>query len=102
MNPESKRFLNDLSRAAELRANGIGWNAIARTLGHPAETCQSWPKRYPLAWARLLDEDMREMMCQARREAIQALQRLLRSENPRIVLSAAGGRVRRPAPRSWP
>ena len=89
MAPKSHQFLNDLTRAAEMRANGIGWNAIARTLKCSPETCQSWPKRFPRTWDSLLGEANREVLHQARGEAIQALRQLLRSSNPHIVLSVA-------------
>ena len=81
--------MDELNRAAELRANGIGWNEIGRMLNCRPDICQSWPRLYPRTWAYLLAEATREMLHLARSEAIQTLRRLLRSTNQYSSLAAA-------------
>src|SRR5262245_62027147 len=49
----SKRQAFRVGRAAQLRAAGNSWQAIAQLLGCRPQTCQRWPIQYPEWWARV-------------------------------------------------
>ena len=84
----SKQLLHRLDRAAELRANGIGWNAIARTLKCRPKTCRSWSMRYPRIWAILQVIATRAALRDAQMEALHTLRLLMRSSYPKVAFAA--------------
>ena len=42
-----------LAVAAELRAAGATWEAVARRVGRESSTCRKWPSRYAADWAAM-------------------------------------------------
>src|SRR5262245_33384495 len=84
----SKQLFRRMSEAADLRANGIGWIAVARTLKCRPETCQAWPRRFPVIWNRLYAEAARATTRQAEAEALCTLRLLMRSKDPKVALAA--------------
>src|SRR5262249_49541177 len=74
--------------AADLRAVGASWAAVAEKVQRSPETCRTWPRLYPEAWRRLLAQAEDRLTEEAGGEARTYLRKLLRSEDERIVLGA--------------
>ncbi len=53
MKMASKRALDDLDIAAELRAHGATWETIARVLGRHKRVLMRWVRYYSADWQRL-------------------------------------------------
>src|SRR5262245_1762409 len=83
------RTLELMARAADLRAAGASWEAVAKELGRKPDTVRGWPKAHPGDWERLLRRAEAEQIDTAGGEALTTLRRLSRSENERVRLSAA-------------
>lgn len=78
-----------LRAAAELRAAGRSWEAVASELGRKPDTCRKWPAAYPEVWADLLRRAEDQAAREAGAEARTMLRKLLRSEAEKTSLSAA-------------
>ena len=50
MKPDTQTLL---AVAAELRAAGATWEAVARRVGREPSTCRKWPSRYGADWVAL-------------------------------------------------
>jgi hypothetical protein len=75
--------------AAELRAGGASWEAVADKVGREARTCRSWPHRYPDAWEQLFRAAEDRLLGDAGGEALHFLRKLLRSDNPTLSQNTA-------------
>jgi hypothetical protein len=78
-----------LAAAADLRASGISWEAVAARLRRAADTCRRWPARYPALWADLYAAAERGQMTEGRAEATAVLRSHLRLEDTKQTRDAA-------------
>ncbi len=78
-----------LAEAAELRAAGSGWDAVARKVGRSADAARRWPALYPDRWAAALRDAERRLLAEAGAESVLILRQLLRSEDEKIRRDAA-------------
>jgi hypothetical protein len=78
-----------LARAAELRAGGSSWEAVAEVVRRAADTVRQWPARYPDRWQAALHAAERRVAGEITAEAVIVLRRLLRSKNERVARDAA-------------
>src|SRR5437763_156586 len=78
-----------LARAAELRAGGASWEAVAEVVRRAADTVRQWPARYPDRWQAALRAAERKQACEATAEAVLVLRKLLRSEDEKVARDAA-------------
>lgn len=78
-----------LTHAAELRAAGLSWEAVAAKVGRSAETARRWPSTYPDRWQALLQAAERRLVCEAGAESVLILRQLLRSNDEKVRRDAA-------------
>jgi hypothetical protein len=78
-----------LEQAADLRARGVTWEAIAQVLNCKLETCRDWPNRYADEWRRLLGQSDRQHQRDAQAEGRRVLRELVRAEDAKTKLRAA-------------
>lgn len=78
-----------LSHAAELRAGGLGWDAVAAKVGRAADTVRKWPALYPDRWAAALRDAERRLVGEAGAESVLVLRSLLRSDDEKVRRDAA-------------
>ena len=83
--------LNDdlLNRAAELRAAGGTWEAVAAKLHRSADAVRKWPRDYADRWKIAIREAERRLVCEAAAESVLVLRTLLRSEDEKVCRDAA-------------
>lgn len=83
--------LNDdlLNRAAELRAAGGTWEAVAAKIHRAADAVRKWPRDYADRWKLALREAERRLVCEAAAESVLVLRTLLRSEDEKVSRDAA-------------
>jgi hypothetical protein len=84
MSHPSEALLDLLSQAADLRARGASWEAVANSLGHDVEVCKRWPRDHPDEWRRLLYEAEDRFLHEVGSEAGSVLRRLLRAEDAKV------------------
>src|SRR5262245_7080142 len=89
MNQPTTRTLRALERAALLRADGHGWETVARKLKRKVETVRSWPRLYPDEWYAAYDAHDRVGDDIAAVEARECLRLLVRSEDQKVSAAAA-------------
>jgi hypothetical protein len=88
--PANKPPCDDLlNHAAELRAGGLSWEAVAAQVGRSAETVRKWPAAYPDRWQALLHAAERRLARDAGAESVLILRQLLRSDDEKIRRDAA-------------
>lgn len=85
-NPPSPAVLR---KAADLRAAGNAWEAVAAAVGLSAETVRKWPQRYPVRWRKALATFERRTLTEATAEAVAMLRTQLRSKDEKSVREAA-------------
>ena len=78
-----------LARAAELRAGGSSWEAVAAKTNRAAETVRRWPTLYPDRWHAALRDAERRLVCEAGAESVLVLRQLLRSDDEKVRRDAA-------------
>ena len=78
-----------LARAADLRAAGASWDAVAARLNLPAETAREWPALYPTAWQTALRTAERRLVAEASAESVLILRQLLQSDDEKVRRDAA-------------
>jgi hypothetical protein len=78
-----------LELAAEKRAAGLSWAAVADAVKRKAEVVQRWPTRYPEIWRRLLQAAREQHAQDAGNEALSTLRSHLRSKNEKLSQDAA-------------
>jgi hypothetical protein len=84
--PPSDELLN---RAAELRAGGTTWEAVAAQLHRSAATVRRWPREYAERWKLALADAERRLVCEAAAESVLVLRTLLRSDDEKVRRDAA-------------
>jgi hypothetical protein len=78
-----------LVRAAELRAAGLSWRAVARQVERSEITVQRWPWYYPVRWDAAYRQAEAELVDEAAAESVVVLRQMLRSEDVKVQQSAA-------------
>lgn len=78
-----------LTRAAELRAGGSTWEAVAAKLRRSPETVRKWPTTYPDRWRTVLHHAERRLLTDTGAESVLILRQLLRSKDDKIKWHAA-------------
>lgn len=78
-----------LARAAELRAGGSAWEAVAAEVGRAADTVRKWPALYPDRWQAALRDAERRLVAEAGAESVLILRTLLRSKDEKVRRDAA-------------
>ena len=81
--------LEDLVRtAAQLRASGLGWRAIAATVRRKESTVKGWPRAFAHHWKKYYEQSVHEVREEACTEAIAMLRNNLRSDDLRAQSKA--------------
>jgi hypothetical protein len=83
MNKPNATTLARLRTAAELRAAGLSWEAIAEKIGCHEVSCRRWTERYPDEWRRLLTRMEEIALRHAGNEALSILRRMAVAVDPR-------------------
>jgi transposase len=78
-----------MTLAAELRAGGLSWEAVAAKVDRSAETVRKWPTAYPDRWHALLHAAERRLARDAAAESMLILRQLLRSDDEKVRRDAA-------------
>jgi transposase len=78
-----------LARAAELRAGGTTWAAVAARLGKSESAVSKWPRKYPDRWLDAMHRAERRQALDSEAEAVLTLRTLLRSDDPKFRRDAA-------------
>lgn len=78
-----------LAKAAELRAAGSSWEAVARRVRRAVRTVGGWPRKYADRWAAALVRAERRLAAQADGESVLTLRTLLLSDDERVRWRAA-------------
>jgi hypothetical protein len=73
-----------LAAAAELKAAGASWEAVAAKVGRSPDTCRRWPALYPDEWRRLFRAAEQQLIIEAGAEAVLVLRALLRAEDDKV------------------
>lgn len=78
-----------LLRAAELRAGGAKWEAVAQALKRPVNTVKAWPRRHADRWRAALLAAERQALREAIAESVHVLRTQLRSKEEKTAHDAA-------------
>lgn len=78
-----------LMRAAELRAGGATWDAVARELNRAAATVSAWPRRFPKRWQAAMRAAEQQTLGEAGAESVHVLRKQLRSRDEKSAREAA-------------
>jgi len=78
-----------MAEAAELRAAGASWDAVANAVRRKIDVCRRWPGQFPKIWSRLLAESIHQQRENAAGEAVTTLRQLLRSVDDKLRRDAA-------------
>ena len=78
-----------LAAAADLRAGGAGWAAVADAVGRKPESVRKWPTRYRKRWAAHVAAAGRRLAADAAAEGVHVLRRQLRSDDDKTSRAAA-------------
>lgn len=78
-----------LRLAAELRAGGHTWDAVAARLRRSPETVRRWPAQYPDRWRDATQHAERRLAAYADGESVAILRQLLQSKDERMRWHAA-------------
>lgn len=84
MSSAPANLLPTLRRAAELRAGGASWDAVAEQTGRKATTLRRWPAAYPEDWRAAFAAAQRENLEETGAESLLVLRQLLRSKDEKI------------------
>ena len=77
------------ARAAELRAAGASWEAIAKEVHRRERTVRGWPRKYTDRWTTALIQAEQRMTAQADCESVFTLRKLLLSQDEKVRWHAA-------------
>src|SRR5436190_20429259 len=89
MTPPHADLARLVARAAELRAAGASWDAVAAAVGRAADTCRRWPHSHPRLWRRAYRAAARQKLAEAGAEGLAMLRSSLRSEDEKVRRDAA-------------
>jgi hypothetical protein len=79
-----------IALAASMRATGQPWDAIGTAVDRHAETVRRWPDRYPELWRPTFRLVETQLIAEAAIEARTTLRQLLRANQEKSRLAAAG------------
>ena len=82
------------TRAAELRASGLGWDATALAMGLETEALRGMLDVNPKGWRRDLRRARKEVVEEAASEAILYFRSVLRGDDEKLKKEAAGHLIR--------
>lgn len=77
-----------LARAAQMRAGGETWPAVATALGRAVSTVEQWPSRHPQAWSKALVGAIENALGEYENEALLTARMMLRSKDERAKADA--------------
>ncbi|HEX3149957.1 MAG TPA: DUF1553 domain-containing protein [Gemmataceae bacterium] len=80
----SQNTITLLTQAAELRAVGHTWDAIARRVNRKARTVQKWPTRFSYEWAKVYRAVQLRHFEETSNEARAHLRALMRDDDKRV------------------
>lgn len=88
---EATNLVSDdmLMQAAELRAGGAKWEAVARALDRALSTVEAWPRRFKERWRAAMRVAEKQAIGEARAESVHVLRKQLRSEDEKSAREAA-------------
>jgi hypothetical protein len=89
MKPPPDKLLPLVTTAAELKAAGASWAAVALRVGRSPDTVRRWPALYADAWRRLVGDAERQLLADVGAESVTTLRQMLRSEDEKIRRDAA-------------
>jgi hypothetical protein len=78
-----------VAKAAELRAGGSSWEAVAAAVGRAADAVRRWPTLYPGPWQKAFRAAERQFVAEATAEAVLVLRQHLRSDDEQLSQDAA-------------
>jgi hypothetical protein len=78
-----------IAKAAELRASGSSWDAVAAGVSRASDTVRRWPALYPGPWQKAFRAAERQFVAEATAEAVLILRKHLRSDDEKISQDAA-------------
>ncbi|HXD87400.1 MAG TPA: helix-turn-helix domain-containing protein [Urbifossiella sp.] len=78
-----------LARVADLRADGLTWEAVGREVGRAARTVRRWPAKYHDRWLLFQQSAEVQLAHASESEAVLVLRRLLRSKDEQLAWHAA-------------
>src|SRR5262245_51306548 len=77
-----------IAAAAELRAGGYSWEAIAEKLRRPLKTCQNWPNKQARLWAEYFRPAQLRLWEQMAMEARTRLHAFMRDADKKLSYKA--------------
>ena len=90
----SERMQRVLERAAEMKAAGSSWEAIANALQRKVQTAKKWSRVYANAWQELFGKFEKQFLDEAAAESVLALRRQLRADEATVSIRAAEKLIR--------
>ena len=78
-----------INQAAELRAAGSSWEAVAREVGRTLDTVRRWPTLYKSIWKEAIQRAEEQLLTETTAESVFTLRRQLRSEDDKSSRDAA-------------
>jgi len=88
MLPKKPHLFDLVVKAADLRARGVSWAAVAAKVGRKVDTVEEWPKRYADVWKQALAEGRLAAASETASEGGAVLRLLLRSNDEKIKRDA--------------
>jgi hypothetical protein len=88
MLPKKPHLFDLIVKAADLRARGVSWAAVAAKVGRKVMTVEEWPKRFPELWKQALAEARLASASETASEGGAVLRLLLRSQDEKIKRDA--------------
>ncbi len=85
----SAELLDLIGVAAELRAAGKSWEAVAAQVGRSARTVRGWVRAHPAEWRRAYRDAEAQLVVEAAAESVLVLRNLLRAEDDKVRRDAA-------------
>src|SRR5262245_61732222 len=84
----SQNLKSLLATAAEMRAVGHPWDAVAKKVHRRAKTCRNWPLKFKDEWQALYRAVEERRFEETSKEAHTYLIHLLRNDDPKVKLKA--------------
>jgi hypothetical protein len=88
MLPKKPHLFDLIVKAADLRARGVSWAAVAAKVGRKVMTVEEWPKRFPEVWKQAFAEARVASASETASEGGAVLRLLLRSQDEKIKRDA--------------
>ncbi len=81
-------------RAAEMKAAGSSWEAIATALQRTVQTVKKWPRIHANEWQELFGKFEKQLLDEAAAESVLALRKHLRGEESAVSIRASDKLIR--------